>query len=123
MAPIGGPGEPQQHAASTVASALTPGSGSARQGAPIGISGDAATATPAAAAPMAAATPTLISPAAISCRRVRPSAASAGVSGKLVASNRVAAWPNASGEVPGRNFTYAPVAPAASSMLHQHRST
>ena len=72
-------------AASTSASALTPGSGSASRAAPIGISGDAATATPAATtAPMAAATPTLISPAAISCQRVRPSAASAGVSGELV---------------------------------------
>ena len=155
-------------AASTSASALTPGSGSARRAAPIGISGDAATATPAAtAAPMAVATPTLISPAAISCPRVRPSAASAGISGEHVASNRVAAWPtissavtastsanrasatasgriarctaaacapssataapppaagnrrvsdcarrpNASGEAPGRNLTYAPVAP------------
>lgn len=37
--------------------------------------------------------PTLINPAAISCRRVTPSAASAGLSGEPVASSRVAAWP------------------------------
>ena len=48
----------------------------------MGIIGDAATATPAAtSAPAAAATATSVSPAAISCERVIPSAASTGLSG------------------------------------------
>ena len=60
-------------AASTAASTLTPGSGSARRAVPIGISGDAATARPAAAtAPAAAATPTCSRPAAISWPQGHP---------------------------------------------------
>ena len=90
-------------AASTVASALTPGSGSASRAGPIGISGEAATATPAATmAPMAAAAPISISPAAISWPRVRPSAASAGWFSEPVASRRVAAWPTISSAVTAR---------------------
>jgi hypothetical protein len=101
-------------AASTVASALTPGSGSASRAAPIGISGDAATAIPAAtSAPMAAAAPTLTSPAAISCPRVIPSAASAGLSSELAASRRVAAWPTISSTVSPRASANRPSATAS----------
>jgi hypothetical protein len=66
-------------AASTVVSALTPGDGSASRAAPIGISGDAATAAPAAAtAPASATTPTSTRPAASSWPRVIPSATRVG---------------------------------------------
>jgi hypothetical protein len=79
---------------STAASALTPGSGSARRAVPIGISGDAATATAAAPrAPAAAATPTSSSPAAISWPRVIPNAASTGLAGCAAAISRAAACP------------------------------
>ena len=80
--------------ARTVMSALMPGAGSAGRAVPIGISGDAATATAAAAtAPAAVATPTSISPLPIIWPRVMPSAASVGLSAALAASRRAATWP------------------------------
>ena len=88
-------------AASTSQSALTPGSGSASRAAPIGISGDAATATPAARmAPAVLATTISTSAAAtIPWPRVRPRAASTGLFTPAPISSRVAAWPTISNAV------------------------
>ena len=80
--------------ASTVPATLMPGSGSARLAIPIGISGDAATATATAAtAPVAPAVPTSTRPAAVSWALVIPSAARVGWSAAAAASWRTAACP------------------------------
>ena len=90
-------------AVSTVPATLTPGSGSARRASPIGISGDAATATATAAtAPTAPATPTSTRPAAVSWALVIPSAARVGWSAAAAASWRTAACPTISSIVTAR---------------------
>ena len=95
-------------------SALTPGAGSASRAVPIGISGDAATATPAAAtAPPTAATPNSANLPHAIWVRVMPSAASAGFSAELAASRRVAAWPTIKNAVSASTSAKMPSATAS----------
>ena len=90
-------------AASTAAFTLTPGSGSASRAGPIGISGEAAMATPhATAAPAAAAKPTSTRPAASSWPRVIPSAASVRLSWAAASISRDATCPTTSSPVTAR---------------------
>ena len=86
--------------ASTATSACTPGSGSASRAAPIGISGEAATAT--ATARIAPATVTRASRAADRAsrlRRVMPNARRIGNSAESSASWRASSWPSTASEI------------------------